>query len=67
LSYLVGKNIKKKTLANPVLSKTKADIYYSKPILDIMFRKWFPLSEMPSLIVTTPEKLVVEPVQIENT
>jgi hypothetical protein len=41
-----------------VFSKTKVDNCYLKPILNILFRKWFPISDVPSLRTTTPEKLV---------
>jgi hypothetical protein len=42
----------KKATINSIFSKTKAYNYYSGPILDIMFIKWFPLSEVPSPITT---------------
>jgi hypothetical protein len=42
----------KKAVANPISSKTKANNYYSKPILNVLFRKWFPLSEVLSLKTT---------------
>jgi hypothetical protein len=46
-----------KATANPVSNKTKADNSYSKPILDILFRKWFPLFEVPSPRTTTLNNL----------
>ncbi len=44
-----------KVAVTPISIKTKADNCYSRPILDIIFRKWFLLSEMPSPR-TTPKK-----------
>jgi hypothetical protein len=35
---------------------TKIDNYSLGSILDILFRKWFPLSEVPSPRITTLEK-----------
>jgi hypothetical protein len=49
---------KKKTTTNLISSKTKANYYYSRLILDIMFRKWLPLSKVPSLRIATPKELV---------
>jgi hypothetical protein len=45
---------KKKTTTNLDVDKTKANNYY----LDIRFRKWFPLSKVPSSRTTTLEELV---------
>jgi hypothetical protein len=39
-------------------SKTKTNNRYSRPILDILFRKWFPLSEVFSPIIETLEEHV---------
>jgi hypothetical protein len=46
----------KKATMNPIFNKTKADNFYSRPILDILFRKWFPLFKVPSPKTTTLEK-----------
>jgi hypothetical protein len=43
---------------NPVSNKTKVDIYYLGHILDILFRKWFPLSKVLSPNTATPKELV---------
>jgi hypothetical protein len=43
---------------NSISSKTKANYYYSKLILDILFMKWFPLSNVFSPRITTPEEHV---------
>jgi hypothetical protein len=48
----------KKVATNVIFSKTKANNCYLRPILDIMFQKWFPLFEVPSPRTTTLEKLV---------
>jgi len=48
----------KKATINLVSSKTKIDNCYSRPILNILFRKWFPLSNMPSPRTITLEKIV---------
>jgi hypothetical protein len=40
----------KKATINLVSNKTKAVNCYLQPILDILFGKWFPLSEVPSPI-----------------
>jgi hypothetical protein len=48
----------KKTTTNPISNKTKANNCYSRPILNILFRKWFPLSEVLSPITTTLEELL---------
>jgi len=48
----------KKTTVNSVSTKAKVDNYYSGPILDILFRKWFPLSKVLSPRTTTPEEHV---------
>jgi hypothetical protein len=42
--------------ANPISSKTKANNCYLRSILDILFRKWFPLSEVPSPKTKTLEE-----------
>jgi hypothetical protein len=39
-----------------ISSKPKVDHCYIGPILDILFRKWFPLFEVPSLGITTLEE-----------
>jgi hypothetical protein len=49
---------KKKIAINLVSSKTKANNCYSRPILDILFRKWFPLSKVPSPRTITHEELI---------
>jgi hypothetical protein len=46
----------KKAVTNLVSSKTKVDNCYLRSILDILFRKWFPLFEVPSLRITTLEE-----------
>jgi hypothetical protein len=46
----------KKTTASLVSSKIKIDNCYLGPILDIMFRKWFPLSKVPSPRTITPKQ-----------
>ncbi len=51
----------KKATTNPISSKTKANNYYSKHIQDIMFRKWFPLSEVPSPRIVTHKNLCHQP------
>jgi hypothetical protein len=38
----------KKAIVNPISNQTKIDNYYSKPILDIPFRKWFSMFDVPS-------------------
>jgi hypothetical protein len=48
----------KKTIVNPISSKTKVDNCYSRLILDILFRKGFPLSEVLSPRTTTLKELV---------
>jgi hypothetical protein len=48
----------KKVTANPISSKIKANNCYSKPILDILFKKWFPLFAMPSPRIETLKELV---------
>jgi hypothetical protein len=52
----VKKFVKNKIMskANPISSKTKANNCYLRPILDILFKKWFPLFEVPSPRTTTP-------------
>ncbi len=45
----------KKVVVNPISSKTKVENYYSWPILNIVFRKWFPLFEVPSPKITLEE------------
>ncbi len=47
--------------SNLMPSKTKVDNCYSKPILNVLSRKWFPLSEVPSLKTTTPKNLCHQP------
>ncbi len=37
-------------------NKTKVDICYLGPILVVLFRKWFPLFEVPLLKTTTPNE-----------
>jgi len=49
---------KKKVTINLVSSKFKVNNYYSRPILDVLFRMWFPLFEVPSLRTITLEELV---------
>ncbi len=46
----------KKAIVNLVSSKTKVDNCYSGHILNILFRKWFPLFKMPSLRTITLEE-----------
>jgi hypothetical protein len=48
----------KKTTANLISSKTKKNNYYSRAILNILYRKWFPLSKVHSPIIPTPKELV---------
>jgi hypothetical protein len=48
---------RKKATAKLFSSKTKANNCYSKPILDILFRKRFPLFHMLSPRTTTLEEL----------
>jgi len=50
------KKKKKKTTINPIFNMTKIDNYSLGSILDILFRKWFPLFEVPSPRITTLEK-----------
>ncbi len=54
----VEKLVKNKIMskAHPVSSKTKANNCYLRPILDILFKKWFPLFEMPSPKTKTLEE-----------
>jgi hypothetical protein len=49
---------KKKIVANLGSNKTKADNCYLGPILNTLFRKWFPLFEVPLLRTLIPKKLV---------
>ncbi len=51
----MDKTLEKK-LVNLISSKTKVDNCYLAPILDILFKKWFPLSKVPSLKTTTLEE-----------
>jgi hypothetical protein len=43
---------------NMVTNKIKANNCYLGPISDILFRKWFLLSKVPSPRTTTPKELV---------
>jgi hypothetical protein len=42
-----------KRTVNPVYNKAKANNCYSRPILDILFKKRFPLFQVPSPKTTT--------------
>jgi hypothetical protein len=44
----------KKTIFNLMPSKTKINNYYLGPILDVVFKKWFPLFKVLSPRTTTP-------------
>jgi hypothetical protein len=44
-------------ITNLVSSKTMADNYYSRPNLDVTFRKWFPFSKVPSPQTKTLEEV----------
>jgi len=46
----------KKVATILVPNKTKANNNYLVPNLDVLFRKWFPLFEMPSLKTTSLEE-----------
>jgi hypothetical protein len=52
----MSKKKKKKRTINPIFNMTKIDNYSLGSILDILFRKWFPLFEVPSPRITTLEK-----------
>jgi hypothetical protein len=54
---------KKKTIINSVSSKTRANNCYSEPALDIMFKKWFPLFEVP--LSRTTLKIPISPTSQE--
>jgi hypothetical protein len=46
----------KKATTNLVPNRTKVDNCYSGPILDVLFKKWFPLSKVPSPRIITPKE-----------
>jgi hypothetical protein len=46
----------KKATTNPIFNKTKENNWYSRLILNILFKKWFLLFEVPSLRTKTLEK-----------
>ncbi len=46
----------KRATTNPISSKTKADSCYLRLIIDILFRKWFLLSKVPSVKIITPKE-----------
>jgi hypothetical protein len=53
----------KKVVANLISSKTKANNCYLGPILDILFRNWFPLSKVPSPKIATLKELISPAIQ----
>jgi hypothetical protein len=46
----------KKIVLNLISSKTKTNNYYLGPILNIMFRKWFPINDVHSPRIAIPEE-----------
>jgi hypothetical protein len=48
----------KKVITNPISSKSEEDNCYLGPILDILFRKWFLLFEVPSPRIATLEEIM---------
>jgi hypothetical protein len=43
----------KKVAASLALGNSKSMTYYLRPILDVLLKKWFPLSTTPSSSITT--------------
>jgi len=46
----------KRATTNLIFNETKAYNCYLGLIIDILFRKWFPLSKVPSLKTITPKE-----------